>query len=162
MDFLITAATVLTMYYNAIHNEHIPFCYNADIEDGVVNRIEVLEKKDQSLFVKMDYSYYYDAEGRLDYKDVRRWNDKKKCWDNDCRHIYKYYHNGCNVELCHWNAKENKYEIADEVTLYRVMGTNITSVRTYRMNEDKSNMRLVSKTIVLDPIEYTLFAAVDE
>jgi signal recognition particle subunit SRP54 len=55
-------------------------------------------------------------------------------------------------------AKENKYDIADEVTLYRAMGTNMTSVRTYRMNEDKSNMRLVSKTIVLEPLEYTLFA----
>ncbi len=158
MDFIITAATVLTMYYNAINSQKIPFCYNADIEDGVVNRIEVLEEKDKQLTVKMDYNYYYDVEGRLDYKDVRRWNAKRKCWENEVRHVFKYFYNGYNVELCHWNAKENKYDIADEVTLYRAMGTNMTSVRTYRMNEDKSNMRLVSKTIVLEPLEYTLFA----
>ena len=41
METIITAATVLTMYFNAINSNDVNYLYNADMEDGVVNKIEV-------------------------------------------------------------------------------------------------------------------------
>ena len=41
MEPIITAATVLTMYFNAINSNDVNYMYNGDMEDGVVNKIEV-------------------------------------------------------------------------------------------------------------------------
>ena len=41
MESIITAATVLTMYFNAINSNDANYMYNGDMEDGVVNKIEV-------------------------------------------------------------------------------------------------------------------------
>ena len=37
MEAIITAATVLTMYFNAINSNDVNYMYNGDMEDGKVN-----------------------------------------------------------------------------------------------------------------------------
>ena len=44
LETIITVATVLTMYFNAISNVDVSYMYNADMEDGVINKIEVYEQ----------------------------------------------------------------------------------------------------------------------
>ena len=55
MESIITAATVLTMYFNAINSSDVNYLYNADMEDNVVNKIEVYEKNaNQQMAQKME------------------------------------------------------------------------------------------------------------
>ena len=146
METIITAATVLTMYFNAINSNDVNFMYNGDIEDGKVNKIEVYERNDnQQMEQKVEYCYEYDEEGRLTSKEMLSWDEAKK--------------NGYNVEVSHWNAEKQQYELPQEVTLYRSKAPSLTSVRTYKMNEAQDNMYLTSSMLVMEPLDDRLLAA---
>lgn len=159
MESIITAATVLTMYMNAVNGNEVNYLYNADMNDGVVNRIEVYGQKDDHRMVqKMEYRYAYDEQGRLVNKEMLRWDDATRSWTEDSRLCYKYYENGYNVEVSHWNAAKQAYDLPSEVTLYRSMAPNLTSVKTYRMNKTQDNMFLLSRMLVMEPIDSHLLA----
>ena len=160
METIITAATVLTMYFNAINSNDVNYMYNGDIEDGKVNKIEVYERNDnQQMEQKMEYCYEYDEQGRLTSKEMLSWDEAKKDWVKNSRLTYKYYKNGYNVEVSHWNAEKQQYELPQEVTLYRSMAPSLTTVKTYKMNEAQDNMYLTSSMIVMEPFDSRLLAA---
>ena len=160
MESIITAATVLTMYFNAINSNDVNYLYNADMEDGIVNKIEVYEQKaDKEMTQKMEYRYEYDEQGRLTNKELMRWDDATNSWTEDIRLTYKYYKNGYNVEISKWDADKKAYDLPSEVTLYRSVAPNLTSVKTYRMNDTKDNMYLSSRMMVMESLDSRLLAA---
>ena len=159
MEPIITAATVLTMYFNAINSNDVNYMYNGDMEDGVVNKIEVYERNDQQQMTqKMEYCYEYDAEGRLTNKEMLSWDEANKQWTKNSRLTYKYYKNGYNVEVSYWNKEMQAYDLPSEVTLYRSQAPSLTSEKTYKMNEKKDNMYLLSSMIVMEPVDSRLLA----
>ena len=159
MESIITAATVLTMYFNAVNSNDANYMYNGDMEDGVVNKIEVYATNDhKQMEQKMEYCYEYDEQGRLQNKEMLSWDDAKKMWVKSSRLTYKYYKNGYNVEVSQWNNETQSYDLPSEVTLYRSQAPNLTTVKTYKMNETHDNMYLSSRMIVMEPIENSLLA----
>ena len=154
MESIITIATVLTMYFNAANDVNAPFVYNSDLEDGIIHKIEVYEKKsDGMLSAKLEYRYSYDEQGRLTSREVMRWDDSRKQWVNDFRHIYKYYRNGYNIETSKWDSTQNGYDLPFEVILYRMVTPDVTSVRTFKMNEKKDNMYLTDRLLCMESLE---------
>ena len=159
MEAIITAATVLTMYFNAINSNDVNFMYNGDMEDGVVNKIEVYEcNANKQMEQKMEYCYEYDEEGRLTSKEMLGWDEAKKEWTKSSRLTYKYYKNGYNVEMSYWNADKQQYDLPTEVTLYRSQAPNLTTVKTYKMNEKQDNMYLTSSMVMMEPLDDRLLA----
>ena len=159
MESIITAATVLTMYFNAINSNDVNYMYNGDMEDGVVNKIEVYEKNaDQQMEQKMEYCYEYDEQGRLSNKEMLTWDEAKQEWTKDSRLTYKYYKKGYNVEVSHWNKEKQAYDLPSEVTLYRSQAPNLTTVKTYKMNETQDNMYLSSSMVMMEPLDSRLLA----
>jgi hypothetical protein len=160
MEAVITAATVLTMYFNAINSNDVNYMYNGDMEDGKVNKIEVYEKNsDQQMEQKMEYCYKYDEQGRLADKEMLSWDEAKQQWTKSSRLTYKYFKNGYNVEVSYWNSDKQQYDLPAEVTLYRSLAPNLTTVKTYKMNEQQDNMYLSSSMIVMEPLDTQLLAA---
>ena len=154
MESIITIATVLTMYFNAANDVNAPFMYNSDLEDGVIHKIEVYEKKaDNQLCAKMEYRYSYDEQGRLTSREVMRWDDSKKQWVNDFRYTYKYYKNGYNMESSKWDAHLQAYDLPFKVTLYREVAPSVTSVKTFKMNAAKDNMYLTDRMLCMESLE---------
>ena len=159
MESIITAATELTMYFNAINSNDVNYMYNGDMEDGVVNKIEVYEKNaDQQMEQKMEYCYEYDEQGRLSNKEMLTWDEAKQEWTKDSRLTYKYYKKGYNVEVSHWNKEKQAYDLPSEVTLYRSQAPNLTTVKTYKMNETQDNMYLSSSMVMMEPLDSRLLA----
>ena len=159
MESIITAATVLTMYFNAINSNDVNFMYNGDMEDGVVNKIEVYERNtNQQMEQKMEYCYEYDEQGRLVNKEMLDWDEATKSWIKSSRLTYKYYKNGYNVEVSYWNTEKQQYDLPTEVTLYRSQAPNLTTVKTYKMNEQHDNMFLTSSMVVMEPLDTRLLA----
>lgn len=130
MESIITAAMVLGMYFNTVNGNEVNNLYDAEAENHVECR------------------YDYDAEGRLSSKETMRWDEATKQWVENVRLCYKYYKNGYNVEVSKWNKEKKTYDLPTEVTLYRSAGPNLTSVRTYRMNDQKDMMYLISKKVI--------------
>jgi hypothetical protein len=154
MESIITIATVLTMYFNAANDVNAPYLYNSDLEDGVIHKIEVYEQKAEGqMCAKMEYHYSYDEQGRLTTREVMRWDESKKQWVNDFRHTYKYYKNGYNMETSKWDATLQAYDMPMEVTLYREVAPNVTSVKTFKMNEAKNDMYLVNSLLCMEPLD---------
>ena len=159
MESIITAATVLTMYFNAINSNEANYMYNGDMEDGVVNKIEVYaQNADQQMTQKMEYCYEYDEQGRLSNKEMLTWDEATQDWAKNSRLSYKYYKNGYNVEVSYWNKEKQAYDLPTEVTLYRSQAPNLTSVKTYKMNEAKDNMDLTSRMLIMEPLDNRLLA----
>ena len=160
MESIITAATVLTMYFNAINGNDVDYLYNADLEDGVINKIEVYEcHADQQMKQKMEYCYDYDEQGRLTVKEQLTWDEAANQWQKSSRLTYKYYKNGYNVEVSHWNTERQAYDLPSEVTLYRSQAPNLTTVKTYKMNEKQDNMYLTDSMVMMEPLDYRLLVA---
>ena len=159
MEAIITAATVLTMYFNAVNSNDANYMYNGDMEDGVVNKIEVYAQNDKKqMEQKMEYCYEYDEQGRLQEKEMLSWDEAQQQWVKNCRLTYKYYKNGYNMEMSYWNAEKQAYDLPTEVTLYRSAGPNLTTVKTYKMTEQKDNMFLTSSMVVMEPLDSRLLA----
>ena len=159
MESIITAATVLTMYFNAVNSNDANYMYNGEMEDGVVNKIEVYTQNDKKqMEQKIEYCYTYDEQGRLQDKETLSWDEATHKWKKSSRQAYKYYKNGYNVELSYWNAEKQAYDLPTEVTLYRSQAPNLTTVKTYKMNEQKDNMFLSSSMVVMEPLDSRLLA----
>ena len=137
MKAIITAVMVLTMCLTTVNS------YAAD---------------NQSDTQKVEYRYEYDEQGRLANKEMLSWDEAKKDWQKSSRLSYKYYKNGYNVEVSQWNADKQAYDLPSEVTLYRSMAPNLTTVKTYKMNKTHDNMYLTSRTVVMEPLETNLLA----
>ena len=154
MEAIITAATVLTMYFNAVNSNDANYMYNGDMEDCVVNKIEVYAQNDShQMEQKMEYCYAYDEQGRLQEKETLNWDEATKQWTKSSRLTYIYYKNGYNVEMSYWNADLQQYDLPTEVTLFRSMAPNLTTVKTYKMNEAKDNMFLTSSMVMMEPLD---------
>ena len=113
----------------------------------------------QSEAQKVEYRYEYDEQGRLANKEMLSWDEATQQWQKSSRLTYKYFKNGYNVEVSQWNADKQAYDLPSQVTLYRSVGLNMTSVKTYRMNEAQDNMYLADSMIVMEPIDSRLLAA---
>ena len=144
METIITAAMVLGMYFNANFEANAQSVDNAIVQQNVAQKIE--------------YRYEYDEQGRLSNKETLSWDEAKKEWQKSSRLSYKYYKNGYNVEVSSWNADKQAYDIPSEVTLYRSQAPNLTTVKTYKMNDTHDNMYLTSRTVVMEPIGTNLLA----
>ncbi len=137
MKAIITAVMVLTMCLTTVNS------YAAD---------------NQSDTQKVEYRYEYDEQGRLANKEMLSWDEAKKDWQKSSRLSYKYYKNGYNVEVSQWNADKQAYDLPSEVTLYRSQAPNLTTVKTYKMNETHDNMYLTSRTVMMEPLDTDLLA----
>ena len=135
MEAIITAATVLTMYFNAVNSD-----------SATQNHRHQMEQK-------IEYCYTYDEQGRLQDKETLSWDEATKQWTKSSRLTYRYYKNGYNVEMSYWNAEQQQYDLPTEVTLYRSMAPNLTTVKTYKMNEQQYNMFLTSSMVMMEPLD---------
>ena len=144
METIITAAMVLGMYFNANFEANAQSVDNAIVQQNVAQKIE--------------YRYEYDEQGRLSNKETLSWDEAKKEWQKRSRLSYKYFKNGYNVEVSSWNADKQAYDLPSEVTLYRSQAPNLTTVKTYKMNETHDNMYLTSRTVVMEPLGTNLLA----
>ncbi|SEA13006.1 YD repeat-containing protein [Xylanibacter ruminicola] len=113
----------------------------------------------QSEAQKVEYRYEYDEQGRLAFKEMLSWDEATQQWQKSSRLTYKYFKNGYNVEVSMWNAEKQTYDIPSQVTLYRSQAPNLTTVKTYKMNEAHDNMYLTSRTVVMEPLNTYLLAS---
>jgi hypothetical protein len=147
------------MYFNAVNSNDANYMYNGEMEDGVVNKIEVYTQNDKKqMEQKIEYCYTYDELGRLQDKEMMKWDEATQQWTKNSRLAYKYYKNGYNVEVSYWNTEKQQYDLPTEVTLYRSQAPNLTTVKTYKMNEQQDNMFMTSSMVVMEPLDERLLA----
>jgi YD repeat-containing protein len=152
MDIIITVFTVLSMYLNLSSNPNSDYCYNADIENGVVNALYVFDNKSDYLTPTYAYQFTYDEAGRLSEKATYNWNKETKTYEPYYKLQFDY--NGLGYELSHclWSKNTQTWQPADESMVYFLDNNHLRSVTHYQ-HEQETDQTTVSHLFVQDPYE---------
>ena len=135
METILTAATILAMYLNLSSNPGSDYAYNAQIEDGAVKTLQVYSSEAEMLTPKLQYSYSYDAEGKVVEKEAQKWNAARSVWEPYYRHAYTYSASGYAVRRTGWNQRTGRYDLPQGMVSYEVVNGSVTAVNTYTLGQ---------------------------
>ncbi len=164
MDTIITVFTVLSMYLNMSSNVNNEHCYNAEIENGVVNTIYVYNKTSEYLTPAYSYHFAYDAQGRLTEKEAYKWNHETKSYKPYYKLQFDYTDAGYELSRCCWSTNAQCWEDTDEKMIYHLDNNQLQSV-TYVHGTPSAEKNTVSHLFVQSPYEdylLTLLATTTE
>lgn len=137
MNTIITVTTIMSMYMNLTTDvENNNYSYNAQIENGRINAIEVYDNKGEYLSAKLKRVYTYDEEDRLVMRETLKWNKNRKAWEKHSCLCYDYTPEGYTIEKRFWNDTKQDYAEANEYSHYTVLMDNVLAVNNYKMNEN--------------------------
>ena len=125
----ITASDVMATYQNAVNNTDGKYCYNADVEQGVVRTqyvyLKVKEGRGrhaiQTLRPHLKYQYDYDNEGRLLTRTTQLWNGDLADWQPTCQLSYTYLPGQNIVECSYWDSLGQSFEHPQSKVVYEVL-----------------------------------------
>jgi hypothetical protein len=158
METIITAATVLAMYFNvnanSVDNKHY---YNADIENNKVNSVVVLENNDKYLHQELKYNFTYDNNNKLTSKEALKWNSEKQTWENYYVLDFNYFDDGYTVSRRDWNKKTSSYAAITEVMDYKTVTGEVTAINSYKV-DNAGEIKQTNKLLVMSPNDYNFLA----
>ena len=125
----ITASDVMATYQNAVNNTDGKYCYNADVEQGVVRTqyvyLKVKEGRGrhaiQTLRPHLKYQYDYDNEGRLLTRTTQLWNRDLADWQPTCQLSYTYLPGQNIVECSYWDSLSQSFLHPQSKVVYEVL-----------------------------------------
>lgn len=158
MSTIITTATIMAMYLNAAGSANSQYAYNADIENGQVNTMYVMNKSGNNLSGKLKYSYTYDAAGRLTAKTASRYNSLTDKYVPAFRLDFSYTADGYAVERCTWNSRSKSFNRPDSRTEYRHEMSNVMAVTNYEWSDAEGKMLAVDNMLVMRQTDSYLLA----
>lgn len=157
MNTIITAATLLNMYFNVQVTGTPQNYYNLTIENGKVNSVEIYHNGTM-LERKLKYNFAYDAQNRLVSKQAMKWNELTGEYEPYYLQSYYYGDNGYTVDYCQWNHRTQSYNLAAERMEYTDLGNGITAVAHYKQNVIKNDWALVSRFVEMNAADNNLLA----
>lgn len=158
MSTIITAATIMAMYLNSAVSTISQYAYNADIENGQVKTMYVMNKNGNSLSGKLKYSYTYDAEGRLTSKTASRYNSLTGKYVPAFRLDFSYTSDGYAVEKRAWDSSRKSFGRPDSRTEYLRDVSRVLAVTNYEWSAADGKMLPVDNMLVMTPADGYLLA----
>lgn len=150
METIITAATVMAMYFNVAKTNVGNYYYNADVENGKVVSINVYDDFNKNLSQKLQYRFTYDDENRLSSREALKWNSRTQRWENYYALDYAYTDQGYTLSRREWDGKKNVYGEVDEKMVYENISGEVMALNCYKKSE-KGGMKLAYNMLVMHP-----------
>lgn len=160
MEAIITAATIATMFFNVANSTTGDYAYNAEMNEGRVESLCVMNRDGKFLNNKLRYIYSYDELDRLVQKTAMIWNERKMTWEPEYRLDMAYDFEGYSVERREWNRKTGSYGEASERMEYEMILTQVMSVTKYKRDSRTNEMEHMGKFLVMNP-QTELLAGLD-
>lgn len=149
MNMIFTAAMVLASYAGMAGTEGGNYAYNADIENGRVNAIDVYDNSQEFLSPKLQYRFLYDDLERVASKEVLKWDSQHAAWTPARRYEYAYGDGRCTVSLCQWDEESGTYGNVKEQTVYDQLSEHLVAVDTYRCDGAGGTLTQTDKMLVM-------------
>ena len=146
METIITAATILAMYFNSATIDGSKYCYNADLSNGQVTTLYVYAQKGEQLRNHLEYRYEYDKADRLVQKETLRWDAESQQWRRKSCLCFSYNETGYTVEHCLWDSKLQAYAEADEIAF--------ESLCEGLSEEERAQLISITDVMVANAIKY--------
>lgn len=128
MDFIITMFTVLSMYMNLSQANGGDFCYNADIDNGIVRTMYVYKKSATGLIPTYSYHYDYDDSGRLVTKTAYHWNVESSSYQPTYQLCMTYLDDTYELSRSAWDKHAGNWHSATQKMVYQLDGSHNLSV----------------------------------
>ena len=157
METIITIFTILSMYMNTAESIDNRYCYNADIENGIVNTLYIYEKSGDKLNQYLTYDFKYDEKGRLTEKTINKWDCWKRAYCPSKKIYMTYTSDGYELSLCLWNQSDKNWNPSSEKAIYHYDNGHLTEV-SYLAREKGKDYYSVNSLRIMDPHEDLLFA----
>ena len=159
MSTIITVTTIMSMYMNLTTDvENSKFCYNADIENGRVNSIEVYDNHGKYITASLKRLYTYDEQNRLVMRETLKWNKKSNSWEKHSCLAYTYDADGYTAEKRFWNETSNDYTKAEERNRYIIVMDNVLAVNSYTLNKENGDYVMADNMLIMAPDTNRLMA----
>ena len=162
METIITAATILAMYFNSATIDGSKYCYNADLSNGQVTTLYVYAQKGEQLRNHLEYRYEYDEADRLVQKETLRWDAESQQWRRESCLCFSYNETGYTVEHCLWDSKLQAYAEAAEIAVYKYEFEHLLSVNYLKRNAESDGMDIIGSMLLLNPRNDLLLAMVED
>ena len=147
------------MYMNLTTDvENNKHCYNAEIENGRINAIEVYDKKGEYITASLKRLYTYDEENRLVMRETLKWNKKSNSWEKHSCLAYTYDADGYTVEKRFWNETSNDYAKAEERNRYIIVMDNVLAVNSYTLKKENGDYVMADNMLIMAPDTNRLMA----
>lgn len=134
----------LTFVVNAVSNNKLEnFAYNTEKSEDRV-KIQTIFKVKQGKFLQrhLQYTYAYDAEGRVSAKEILKWNQDKQCFEKQyCLQVQRTDQE-ITVKYVAWNKEISAYTEVKSKTIYQKNEMGM-SYQSYAWNQKENNWDLV-------------------
>lgn len=158
MNTIVTAATLLNMYFNVQVTGTSQNYYNPNIENGQVKSVEIYNSNGSMLDRNLKCFFTYDDQNRLVSKQAMKWNEQKEAYEPYYLQSYYYGDNGYTVDYCRWNNRTQNYELASERIEYTTLDNGIIAVSHYKQDDAKSDWALVNRFVEMTVANENLWA----
>ena len=91
--------------------------YNAEEVNGVKVSETVYKMNENMLTNFMKYNYKYNEDDQMTENLSQKWNNDKKCWENDLCIRYTYDSKSITTEYYKWNTKKNDFILVPSMTI---------------------------------------------
>lgn len=158
MNF-ITASTIAMLSVSGMHAISSRFAYNTEIVDNIVMS-QTVYKKSNGLYLTnhLRYNFTYDAQDRIEEKEVVRWNPYANQWENDYCLAYSYDIDQYTIEYIRWDKQMQTYSNMVEKKVYSKTGVSLINIASYTWNNHTGNWVLTDNLIASSAPDSRLYA----
>lgn len=139
---VLSVIIAMTSVVNAVSGNRVNnFAYNTETNGGRTETQTVYKvENNKYLHNHVKYNYIYNNDGRIQQKEVLKWNEATKSFEKH-HSLNFFYTDDVTIEYAAWNEKDNAYSDIKEKAVYQ---TNDNKLRylSYEWSPKENNWNL--------------------
>lgn len=142
---VLSVIIAMTSVVNAVSgNRANNFAYNTETNGGRTETQTVFKvENNKYLHNHVKYNYIYDNDGRIQQKEVLKWNEATQKFEKH-HSLNFFYTNDVTVEYTLWNEKNNAYSDIKQKTVYQQIDDSNLRYLSYEWNENNNDWNLTA------------------
>lgn len=142
---VLSVIIAMTSVVNAVSGNRVNnFAYNTETNGGRTETQTVFKvENNKYLYNHVKYNYIYNNDGRIQQKEVLKWNEATKTFEKH-HSLNFFYTDDVTVEYALWNEKDNAYTDIKQKAVYQQTDDSNLRYLSYEWNEKNNNWNLTT------------------
>lgn len=142
---VLSVIIAMTSVVNAVSGNRVNnFAYNTETNGGRTETQTVFKvENNKYLHNHVKYNYIYDNNGRIQQKEVLKWNEDTKSFEKH-HSLNFFYTDDVTIEYAAWNEKDNAYTDIKQKAVYQQTNDSNLRYMSYEWNEKNNNWNLTT------------------
>lgn len=142
---VLSVIIVMTFVVNAVSgNRANNFAYNTET-NGERTETQTVFKVENNKYLHnhVKYNYIYNNNGRIQQKEVLKWNEATKSFEKH-HSLNFFYTDDVTIEYALWNEKDNAYTDIKQKAVYQQTDDSNLRYLSYEWNEKNNDWNLTT------------------